>query len=162
MAFLQADPSGDLFLNITQSVGRRKSNTPEDVLVVQALLAIIYNRSPPFQKRRPGNRPVVVSSELGSDTTTLIADFQRTILKRPKPQGFCDRAPVSSSTQLNFNTLFRLWGTADQIHSVTSSEDLLVVLQRENPSLRNLRRVGETGNSSPREPRAPRVIDSSR
>lgn len=138
MAFLQLDPGGDLFINIGNSVGKGKANTDNDVLVVQALLAIIYNNSPPFKKRRPGNRPAVVSFKLEKDTPALIADFQRVRLKRPKPQGFCDQAPSSKGKQINFNTLFNLWGTASLIQAATSPEDLLPRLQREHPSLRNL------------------------
>lgn len=163
MAFVQAHPGGDFFINIGQSVGRGKANTPNDVLVVQALLEIVYN-SPKFKKRLPGGRPAVASSTLQKDTPALIADFQRLVLKRAKPQGFCDPAPDTNSSQLDFNTLFRLWGTAELIDAALNGgrdRDVLARLQREHPSLRNLpQRVSPTVIRAP-QPREPRLLDAS-
>jgi len=144
MAFLQRDPGGDDFINIGNSVGTGKANTPNDVLVVQALLAIVFNNITRFKRLRPGNRPVVVSSKLEKDTPKLIAIFQREQLKRPHPQGFCDQAPATTSRQLDFNTLFNLFGTASLVQAALSLEDLIPRLGREHPTLQNLpRRASE-------------------
>lgn len=151
MAFLQqfeiggTDPTLD-FINIGNSVGRGRgfANTPNDVLVVQALLAIVFTHNPRLKKRRPGNRAPVVSSKLEKDTPTLIAIFQSVMLKRPRPQGFCNQAPSSGSKEFKFNTLVQLWSNATGIQAVLSSEELLARLQREHPSLQNLpRRASE-------------------
>jgi hypothetical protein len=148
MAFLQLrfenDPDAEDFINIGNPVGLGKPNTPNDVLVVQALLAINFNGDNRLKKRMPGNRPVVVSSKLGKDTPTLIAIFQSVVLKRPKPQGFCNQAPATASKEMDFNTLFRLWSNAVFTQIGLSTEDLLPRLQREHPSLQNLpRRASE-------------------
>lgn len=141
MAFLQKDPAGDFFINISQSVGRGKgfANTPNDVLTVQALLELIYNNSTRHKARRPQKgRPVIASLVLLQDTPFLIADFQRNDLGRAKPQGFCNRAPLSGSSQFRFNTLVNLWNVASLIALGLGSEDLLTRLKRQHPSLRNL------------------------
>jgi len=148
MAFLQLrfvnDPDAEDFINIGNSVGRGKTNAPDDVLVIQALLAINFNNNPRLTKRRPGNRAVVVSNKLEKDTPTLIATFQSVMLKRPQPQGFCDQAPATASKQIDFNTLFTLWGNATLIQAALAGEDVLPKLQREHPSLQNLpRRASE-------------------
>ncbi len=138
MAFLQKDPFGDDFINISNPVGRGKINSPNDVLVVQALLAIVFNGDTRLKKLRPGNRAVKVSSRLEPDTPQLISIFQKVELKRPNPQGFCNQAPSSSSPQIEFNTLFKLWNRASILQVVSSPENLLPRLQREHPTLRNL------------------------
>ena len=144
MAFLQRDPGGDDFINIGNSVGTGKANTPNDVLVVQALLAIVFNNITRFKRLRPGNRPVVVSSKLEKDTPKLIALFQREELKRPNPQGFCDQAPATTSSQLKFSTIFNLFGSASAIQNGLNGEDLVTKLQRDHSSLSNLpRRASE-------------------
>ena len=145
MAFLQMHPVDGDFINIGNSVGAGKANAPNDVLVVQALLGIIFNDGGPrFKKLRPGNRPVVVSSKLEKDTPKLIAIFQREQLKRPHPQGFCDQAPATTSRQLDFNTLFNLFGTASLVQAALSLEELIPRLEREHPTLQNLpRRASE-------------------
>jgi len=144
MAFLQRDPGGDDFINIGNSVGTGKANTPNDVLVVQALLAIVFNNITRFKRLRPGNRPVVVSSKLEKDTPKLIALFQREELKRPNPQGFCDQAPATTSSQLKFSTQFNLFGRASLFQAAISPEELIPRLEREHPTLQNLpRRASE-------------------
>jgi hypothetical protein len=165
VAFLQLDQAGDLFMNISQPVGRGKPNGRNDVLVVQALLEIVYNNSPSHKKRRPGGRKVVVSNKLLQVTPTLIADFQRHDLKRPSPQGFCNPAPDTNSRELDFNTLFRLWNFASLVDAAINGardKDLVARLQREHPSLRGLpQKVRETVITVPRE-REPLLIDSTR
>ena len=148
MAFLQLrfvnDPDAEDFINIGNSVGLGKTNAPDDVLVVQALLAINFDNNPRLKKRRPGNRPVVVSKKLERDTPALIATFQSVMLNRPQPQGFCSQAPATASNQIDFNTLFRLWGNATLIQAALAAEEVLTKLQREHPSLQNLpRRASE-------------------
>jgi len=145
MAFLQRHPVEGDFINIGNSVGTGKANTPTDVLLVQALLAVVFNDGGPrFRKLRPGNRPVVVSSKLEKDTPKFIAIFQREQLKRPNPQGFCDQAPATTSTQLKHNTVFNLFGTAALVQAARSAEELIPRLEREHPELQNLpRRASE-------------------
>lgn len=146
MAFLQLDDFGDLFINIDGSVGgqsdgKKKPNLPNDVLVVQAILEIVYNNGTKFKKRRPGNQTIPApTSTLQQVTPVLIADFQRNELKRTGPQGFCNQAPGARSGQLQFNTLFRLYRVAESIDSGSGLGDknLLARLQREHPSLRGL------------------------
>jgi hypothetical protein len=143
VAFLQKGPDGDDFINIDQSVGRGKINSPNDVLVVQALLAIVFNFFTKLKVLRPGSRVVKVSNRLQPDTPKLIAIYQKEKLKRPIPQGFCNQAPSSSSPQIKFNTLVNLWNDASFAQAFSggaaSGEGLLARLQREHPTLRNLR-----------------------
>src|SRR5262245_6471970 len=103
MATVLKDFEGNDFINIDQSVGRGKAhaNPPNDVLVVQAMLAIVYNEDPSFRSKRPTKRPAVVSSKLERDTPTLIAHFQRIVLKRPKPQGFINHATRTDNQLLS-------------------------------------------------------------
>jgi hypothetical protein len=144
MAFLQRGPGDEDFINIGNSVGTGKANSPNDVLVVQAVLAIVFNNDIKLKKLRPGNRPPVVSSKLEKDTPKLIAVFQRVQLKRPNPQGFCDQAPASASSQLKFSTIFNLFTNASLIQAGLTGEDVTTKLQRDHSSLSNLpRRASE-------------------
>lgn len=163
MAFMQLDAGGDEFINIHQPVGRGNSaNAPQDVLVVQALLGIVYNEHPQFRRRRPTKGPAVVSSKLERDTPTLIAHFQQVVLKRLKPQGFVNKAPSTAKAQRT-STLIRLFIMADVTLAILNSGDPTAVarLKREHPSLRGLVLLNETVITA-REERAPLLIDSSR
>lgn len=163
MAFMQQDSLGEEFINIHQPVGRGKSaNSPQDVLVVQALLAIVYNEHPFFRRRRPTKGPAVVSSKLERDTPTLIAHFQRVHLKRSAPQGFVNKAPSTAKAEQT-STLIHLFSICDTVQSsvLLSEERVPDRLKREHPSLRGLVLLNETV-ISPREERQTRVIDSSR
>jgi hypothetical protein len=165
MASLKLDEFGDLFVNVSQSVGTKKANTAEDVLVVQALLAIVYNENPRFKAQRPTKGPAVVSSRLEPGTPTLIAHFQRTVLKRPKPQGFINHARASGR-QLQFSTIFKLNSEAQatQVFVNRSGESVVDRLKREHPSLASLSQETSEIVITPRPERAreSHLIDSSR
>lgn len=148
---------GDFFINVSHSVGRDKPNDWDDVLVVQALLAIIYNESPRFKKERPTKGPVVVSSSLEPDTPTLIAHFQRTQLKRVKPQGFINKA--RNEKNMRQSTIFVLNGLAGLIAAGLGKfggADLIDGLRALHPSL-----SGSLVKVQP-EDREPRLLDSTR
>src|SRR5262245_5000414 len=115
MATVLKDFEGKRFINVDQRVGPRAPgfpNRPNDVLVVQAMLANVYNEDSVFRSIRPTKGPAVVSSTLQKDTPTLIAHFQRVVLKRPKPQGFINHA-TRTDQQLVFSTIWRLFRTAE-------------------------------------------------
>jgi hypothetical protein len=155
---------GELFVNVSQSVGTKKANTPEDVLVVQALLAIVYNENPRFKAQRPTKGPAVVSSRLEPGTPTLIAHFQRTQLKRPKPQGFINKA-LASGRQLEFSTIFQLNSVAEFTDAfVNPGRDKSVIarLKREHPALASLRQETSEIVITERPSREPHMFDSSR
>ena len=58
MAFRQPHPWGGFFINIDGSVGQGSlfDNKPDDVLLVQALLELLYNNDSSHKKRWPGGR----------------------------------------------------------------------------------------------------------
>lgn len=107
MAFSQRDDFGDYFANIELSVGSGKANKWDDVLVVQSLLAIIYETWGPLISGRPTKDPVAVDTKLGANTPQLIAHFQRTVMKRSQPQGYVNRAPAGGKN-LQFSTLYQI------------------------------------------------------
>lgn len=56
---------------------------------------------------RPTKKSVVVDEKLDSDTPLLIAHFQGTIMNRPKPQGFINRATAGGEA-LEKSTIYQL------------------------------------------------------
>jgi len=95
MAFVDKDEDGDRFANLTLAVGPGRANLRDDVALVQLLLIGHFATGGKIK-----GRPQTTSVDLGKivlgtyddDTGTLISDFQRAYLNRPKPEGYIQPA----------------------------------------------------------------------
>jgi hypothetical protein len=90
MAFIDYDSVGNPFFNVTHRVSNR--GDWDDLYAVQFMLELIYTFDPKLSKSKPIKGPVSVVRPGAADTPILIAHFQKTILKRAKPQGYLDQA----------------------------------------------------------------------
>jgi putative chitinase len=63
---------------ITHSVGLKAINNPTDVKMIQVLLNENLGRLIPC-------RPLVIDGHIGSDTLNMLAEFQKRVLRMPKP-----------------------------------------------------------------------------
>ena len=110
MANAQLDHFAAYFVNLGMSVGSDKPNNWDDVLVVKSLLALIYESLSPSvlgKFARPTKKSVVPDDKFDSDVSLLIAHFQGTVMNRPKPQGFINRATAGGKA-LEQSTIYQL------------------------------------------------------
>lgn len=138
MAYIQRDGSGDnLYISVHQPVGLGKANAGDDVLLVQALLFITYKENPYFAKKRPTKEPAYPTTKLQATTPTLIAHYQKVMLKRPKPQGYINPIPTDPKHHQT-STLYRLFAHCDLFYTAMGMGDLTERLQADYPELRGL------------------------
>lgn len=103
MAFIDYDSRNNPFVNVTHRVSNK--GDWDDLCAVQFMLQLIYTFDPKLSKSKPIKGPVSIARPGAADTPILIAHFQKTILKRAKPQGYLDQAV--GKTKENF-TIWRL------------------------------------------------------
>ncbi|HVS35723.1 MAG TPA: hypothetical protein VMS17_09075 [Gemmataceae bacterium] len=90
MAFIDKDEYGNRFANITHSVGPGKANSRDDVLLVQLLLLLVFQSA---SKIGTSVDTTKIQEGVYDDATgTMIQEFQKKWLKRPKPQGYVQPA----------------------------------------------------------------------
>lgn len=90
MAFIDYDSVGKPFVNVTHRVSNK--GDWDDLCAVQFMLQFIYSFDPKLSKAKPIKGLPSVARPGAADTPILIAHFQKTVLKRAKPQGYLDQA----------------------------------------------------------------------
>jgi hypothetical protein len=93
MAFLDVDEEGDFFANVSHQVGPGRPNQMDDVLLVQICLYMHFGVTD--SKRGIKSVDDLQKMELGlpdEATFQMIKEFQGTVLKRPKPEGYVNTA----------------------------------------------------------------------
>jgi hypothetical protein len=129
---------GGWFFNIDRRVGGGKPGLVEDILLVQAYLAIIYNENASFRKRR-GSPSVLVpgtGTAMLATTIELITDFQSVIFKKRKPAGYVDPA-TRFDWLLKGTTIFQLWVYAEATVK-PSGVNFLIRLGDSHPDLKKI------------------------
>jgi hypothetical protein len=150
MAFIDIDESGYDFVNVTHQCGKIGPNNFDDLTVVQALLDLAYAYHPILAKKKVR---IEVTGKPSITTNLAIADFQATILKRPKPQGYINRA-TGKIQKKSFSTIWHLNLVADQIIAASGqSLSLKQYLKAAYPNLAPF--LSGNGNSSQDEPNKP-------
>ena len=109
MAFIDKDEKGDIFVNVTHRVGRTGVNDWDDVTVVQALLDLVYSSHYILSKKKVR---IEVTGKPSLTTDLAIADYQATILKRPKPEGYINS--LKGPKKIG-KTIWSLYNTAEFI-----------------------------------------------
>jgi len=104
MARRDTDGFGDLFANLNNPVG--STGNPDDVMVVQGLLQLHWEFSTAAQHLVPSKPPV--DGATSKTNTILIAQFQKEIMKRPKPPGFVNPATRFDVKSLSGSTIWML------------------------------------------------------
>ena len=94
---------GDPFLNISQRVG--KTGAFDDMLFVQIMLKFLFTEHPGLRRFNPVKGPISVTGSPAPDTPLLIAAFQKHEMKRPKPEGFINRANGNDALKMRFTIL---------------------------------------------------------
>src|SRR5689334_11707173 len=88
------DNDSRVFANVSRTVGFPQGmNDPDDVLLVQAMFAIIYAEG--SNGTNPLNHAFRVPPKklgIGEDTRILINDYQRNVMWRAKPDGIVSHA----------------------------------------------------------------------
>ena len=146
MARRDFDDSGDAFANISGKVAA--GGMADDVMVVQGLLQLHWEFSKEAQRLVPTKPPVDGAAHKSNGI--LISQFQKDIMKRPKPQGFVNPATHFDLKSLSTSTIFALNARANLILAAIGSphKDSVEFLVANFPKL-----AGPLG--SPRAPRAP-------
>jgi hypothetical protein len=133
MAFVDYDSAGDPFVNVSHRVG--KTGDWDDLYAVQAMLEFLYAYDPTLKKTKPTKGPVTVTGKPAADTPILIAHFQKVSLKRPKPQGYINKAVGTAKEKMDF-TIWRLNSRIDGLFAlIGSSETVISYLKRKYPLL---------------------------
>jgi hypothetical protein len=123
MAFVDHDTGDDAFVNVSHRVG--KTGDWDDLLVVQLMLQLVYTNSTPLKKTKPTKGPITVTGKPAADTPILIAHFQKTILKRSKPQGFINKA-VGTAKAKEETTIWMLNVMTSSVLAFTGSSDTII------------------------------------
>jgi len=133
MAFIDKNENESEFINVTQRVG--STGRADDLLAVQALLAIVYTSDEQLRKSKPTKDPVSVTAKPARDTVILIKHFQQTIMRRPKPQGYINR---SSGKNTNYSTIYVLSTMAELVSIRAGFNSLFHCLRVMYPLLNNI------------------------
>ena len=94
---------GDPFINVTQRVG--KTGAFDDLLFVQIMLKFLFTEANDLKRINPVRGAISVTGQPAKDTPILIAAYQKHRLKRPKPEGFINRAVGSENQKFRFTIL---------------------------------------------------------
>ena len=117
MARRDIDEFGDPFANIDNRVGA--SGTSDDVMVVQGLLQLHWQHSKEAQRLVPTKPPVDGAAH--KSNTILISEFQKSQLKRAKPEGFINPAKRLDMKSLFGSTIWQLNSRANMVLAATRS-----------------------------------------
>jgi hypothetical protein len=140
MAFVDYELDDDSFVNVTHRVGR--TGDWDDLLVVQLMLEFLYSQVPILKKTKPTKGPVTVTGKPAADTPILIAHYQKTIMKRPKPQGYINRA-VGTGKQKESYTILKLNRHMEMVLVVIDSSDSVIsYLKKKAPLLASALKTG--------------------
>lgn len=133
MAFVDIDENDETFVNVTHRVG--KTGDWDDLLVVQLMLELVYANFIPLKKTKPTKGPVTVTGKPAADTPILIAQFQRIVLKRLRPEGFINKAAGTSQSKQN-STIWMLNVITSTVLAATRSPDSVIsYLKKKAPML---------------------------
>jgi hypothetical protein len=93
MAFVDTDQKTKFkFANVSHQVGPGKPNLRDDVTLVQLCLIMFASVNPKKASVDVSTQPIPLGVFYDDDTGTLIKDFQKNVLKRPKPEGYVETA----------------------------------------------------------------------
>jgi hypothetical protein len=122
MAFVDYDQKSDFkFANVSHPVGPGKPNLRDDVTLVQLCLIMFGCMNPRKTSVEVLTQPIPLGVFYDDDTGTLIKDYQKNVLRRPKPEGYVDTARGKDKAratiyQLNLELLTGLRGSNDPRH----------------------------------------------
>jgi len=135
MAFVDRDHLGENFVNVSMMVGPRRANFRDDVTLVQVLLILHFGSGGKAAGRLQHTSVDLGQIVLGTyddNTGTLIKDFQRLFLRRPKPEGYIQRA--SGKNKSHF-TIYQLYLQAQLLLAASRNPRDLIDYLKGFPSL---------------------------
>lgn len=127
--------SSEPALNVTDSVGFKGANKPDDVMLIQAMIALICR----VDKRwvgldEPGYSIPAVTGEIDADTYTAISQFQIKNKDRLLMSMFDGRIDPAHYKGRHLHTGMRKLMSITLLHQMTTDASVLLGLPTDDPS----------------------------